>query len=282
MKRQSIFLTLTFALISSFTYAASINFIKGDLEKVKAIALQENKPFFVSFTASWCTPCRQMEKSTYTDPHLAYYVSKYYLAAKIDVDDFDGYNYKVQYDVRLMPTMLIFTPQGEVIARYEQSMSASTMKQILAKYNEPYKKARVNARPHQPVATTASPASYYQSSNSISRPALKPRRQQNTYSSRPVATGEGLYRLSVSKQASSGYSVQLGMFEDYDNLLAEVNRIDHLLKKQVLVHIDKMNGKKVYKVLVGDFKTKDRAIVYRNNLNKKGLNGFIRDLSLMK
>jgi rare lipoprotein A len=170
-------------------------------------------------------------------------------------------------------------------------MSASTMKQILAQYNEPYKKANINIAPPRPVAATI-PAPYYQSSASISRPALKrkPQSQPTSYNYsqvatrpyRPVATGEGLYRLSVSEQVSSGYSVQLGMFEDYDNLLAEVKRLDDLLRKEILVHVDRMNGKKVYKVLVGDFNTKDRAISYRNNLTKKGLNGFIRDLSLMK
>lgn len=292
MKKQSVILALLFVLISTFTYAASINFMKGDLEQIKALAQQENKPFFVSFTARWCTPCRQMEKTTYSDPDLAYYVSQYYLAGKVDVDDFDGYNYKIQYNIRLLPTLMIFSPEGKPIAKYEQSMSASTMKQILAKYNVPYKNNRVQVRPPQPVASVPQPSTYYRPTTTISRPSIntkpttRPTRyyqpQANSRPSRPVATGEGLYRLSISEQVSSGYGIQLGMFEDYDNLLAEAERLDQLLRKDILVHVDRMNGKKVYKVLVGDFKSKERAILYRNNLMKKGLNGFIRDLSLMK
>lgn len=293
MKKSTLLFCLFFVCFIASSHAASINFMKGDLEQLKIVAAQENKPFFVSFTASWCLPCRQMEKTTYTDPHLAYYVSKYYLAAKVDVDDFDGYNYKVQYNIQRMPTLMIFNPQGEVIARFEQSMSASTMKSILDKYNKPYKKQTVQVKPPQPVivttTTTTRPSSY---TTTITRPALKPSKQKTSNTSnyfsptrtnaRPVATGQGLYKLSILNHRSNGYSVQLGMFEDYDNLLAEASRLDKMLKKQVLVHVDWLKGKKVYKVMVGEFKTKERAIVYRNQLKQKGLTGFIRNLSLMK
>ena len=290
MIKQSLLIILLF--FTTYTVkAAEINFIKNNLEKVKSLAAVEGKPYFVKFTAAWCMPCRQMEQNTYTDPKLAYYVKQNYLAATVDVDDFDGYNYKEQYNIGTLPSILIFNSKGKLLARYQEVMTAQQMLGVLAKYNVPRNRTKLNVAPSQ-ASFTSTPQPYSKLQNKISRPALKPNRtvatpnnsqgnkiKQQNY--RPVPQGEGLYRLSISEQASKGYSVQVGLFEDYDNLLREAKRLDQLLKKPILVHVDKMNGKKVYKILVGEFKAKDAAILYRNRLEKQGIQGFIRDLRFL-
>lgn len=292
MKQPYIFLILALFLWTTSTSAIEIPFIKNNLEKVKTLAAEEGKPYFVKFTADWCMPCQQMEENTYTDPKLSYYVRKYFLAATVNVDDFDGYNYKAQYNVHLLPSILIFNSKGQLVGRYEEMMTAPRMIAVLEQYNTTRNRARINTSPSRPVVNTTPPP-YEKPQGKISRPALKPNRPAATPTkskqekpaigkpNRPIPQGQGLYRLSVSAQASKGYSVQVGLFEDYDNLLREATRLDNLLKKPILVHVDKLNGKKVYKILVGEFKTKDAAILYRNRLNKQGMQGFIRDLRQM-
>jgi len=112
-----------------------VKFINGDLELIKEKAKIQNRPFFVDFTASWCMPCRWMDETTFNDQKLADYIDQEYLAAKVDIDDFDGYNYKMQYNIELLPSILIFSPEGKVLARYNETMAPSTMLSILKKYD---------------------------------------------------------------------------------------------------------------------------------------------------
>ena len=89
-------------------------------------------------------PCQWMEKNTYTDPALANYVNLNYLPYKVDIDDIDGYNYKEQFSILLLPSVLIFNSSGELLDKFEESLSGSKMLLILKAYNTPENRKRVS------------------------------------------------------------------------------------------------------------------------------------------
>ena len=107
--------------------ASNINFYQGTLATAKEKAAQEGKLYFVEFTASWCMPCRWMDETTFTDPHLSTYVNNNYVPVKVDIDNFDGYAYKQTYNVKVLPTILVFNSQGKLLARYAESLAPSKM-----------------------------------------------------------------------------------------------------------------------------------------------------------
>ena len=76
-----------------------VNFYKGDLMNIKETAKAEGKLYVYDFVASWCTPCKWMDETTYTDPTLAQYIAENYVLAKVDIDDFDGFALKEKHKV---------------------------------------------------------------------------------------------------------------------------------------------------------------------------------------
>jgi len=105
------------------------------LENTKKQALAENKLFFIKFGAKWCLPCKVMEQTTFKDETLKAYIADHYIPLNVDVDDFDGYNLKQLYQVNTLPSFLIFSADGTLLARFEESLSANALLNHLEVYN---------------------------------------------------------------------------------------------------------------------------------------------------
>lgn len=72
-----------------------------------------------------------------------------------------------------------------------------------------------------------------------------------------VSGGQGLFRFDVKRQNPSGWGVQIGAFYDYGNVLIQTEKLQRVFGQPVIVNINELNGKTVYKVVVGH--TSDRA-----------------------
>jgi thioredoxin 1 len=78
-----------------------------------ATVLGSSVPVLVDFTAAWCAPCRAIA------PHVEAIAAKYQgrlRVGKLDVDDNPAF--AARYDVRSMPTLLVFRagqPVGQIV-----------------------------------------------------------------------------------------------------------------------------------------------------------------------
>jgi thioredoxin 1 len=115
----------------------AVSFFQGSLQSAKAKAAAEGKPFFVDFMATWCMPCRWMDETTYKNTKLANYISDNYLAVKIDIDDFDGFALKEEYEIKYLPSILVFSAKGKLLAQYEESLPAAKLLSILKEFEVP-------------------------------------------------------------------------------------------------------------------------------------------------
>ena len=96
----------------------------------------------------------------------------------------------------------------------------------------------------------------------------------------PNLSGTGLYRLHVSEKEMSGYSVQIGVYADYQNVLRETANAKTVYGETVLVHIAEMNGRTVYKLFLGEFEASESAQQLSQRLKMDGNVGtFVKDLS---
>lgn len=100
----------------------------------KEKALKEGKLLFLKFGAKWCLPCRKMNETTFTDEEVRSFMEKNYVKLTIDVEDFDGVNLKSYFNVKMLPTLLIFNPSGKFVAKYAKFLSAKKMLNILEKH----------------------------------------------------------------------------------------------------------------------------------------------------
>lgn len=282
--RFVLMLLLSASIFMSFSPASTkVDFFKGNMNVVKERAATEGKLYFIDFTASWCMPCRWMDETTFSDPALAKYVKDNYIAVKVDIDDFDGYAYKQIHNIKLLPSILVFNSKGKEVDRYEESLSAARFMEILKKHNTAgnrvkTKTAKPPVPPKQngpisrpPLGSTATPAP-----TPPAPPVTQP--QQPTA---PVVTGEGLYRFKVSRQPSAGFSVQIGAFAEYGNVLTEAARLEKLFEQPIIVHIAQLRDKTVYKVLIGEFDNREEANEFKAVVKSKGIEAIIKDLSVM-
>ncbi|RMG87342.1 MAG: peptidase S8 and S53 subtilisin kexin sedolisin [Bacteroidetes bacterium] len=97
-----------------------------------------------------------------------------------------------------------------------------------------------------------------------------------------IASGRGLFRFSVEKQPSKGWGVQIGVFAEYGNVLIQAEKMQKQFKEPVIVNINELNGKTVYKMVLGAFDDQNQAKKLLQTLETAGVRGFLRNLEDLK
>ncbi len=102
---------LTFTIFTSpAAWSHAEVFSDYSYEQAKDQAQKDNKFLLIDFTASWCPPCRQMEKTTWTDSSIQSWVKENAVAIQIDVDRDEKTSEALH--VNAMPTLVLFKPQN--------------------------------------------------------------------------------------------------------------------------------------------------------------------------
>ncbi|MGB0984682.1 MAG: S8 family serine peptidase [Saprospiraceae bacterium] len=97
-----------------------------------------------------------------------------------------------------------------------------------------------------------------------------------------VQTGQGLFEFSVKRQKSEGYGVQIGVFAEYGNVLIQAEKLEKKFQKPIIVNINELNGKTIYRICVGKFQSWNEANLQRIMMKQQGINGFVKNLSNLK
>lgn len=97
-----------------------------------------------------------------------------------------------------------------------------------------------------------------------------------------ISSGQGLFKFNVRKQEPKGFGVQIGAFAEYGNVLIQVEKLQEAFNTDIIVSINELNGKTVYKVVVGAFSSRDSAKQLQRRMKDKGVNGFLRNLKDLK
>lgn len=74
-------------------------------ERAAATAHVQGRLLLVDFTAAWCAPCKNMDRTTWLDPKVVDWVSRHAIAVQVDVDEQDVI--AKRFDVHAMPTVLL-------------------------------------------------------------------------------------------------------------------------------------------------------------------------------
>jgi len=116
-----------------------VKFVVGlSWEQVQAKAKAENKYIFLDCFATWCAPCKKMDRETYQNDTVAEYVNEGFVSAKVQMDTTksddvevmrwyeDARRLRDRCNVNSYPTFLFFAPDGKVVGKsigYEDAAS---------------------------------------------------------------------------------------------------------------------------------------------------------------
>ena len=93
----------------------SIHFFEGTWKEAVAKAKSENKYLFFDAYASWCVPCKTMEKEVYTDSKVAKYFNEKFIAIKVDMEKGEGTNLAKRFpSIDGYPSLLFFDSNGNL------------------------------------------------------------------------------------------------------------------------------------------------------------------------
>lgn len=91
----------------------SPEWIEGDVSTVDT-ALASGIPVIVDFSATWCLPCKELDRFTFSDPAVID-ASQRFVMVSVDVtsnDDPEGEALKKRFDISGVPTILFFNADG--------------------------------------------------------------------------------------------------------------------------------------------------------------------------
>ncbi len=117
------FTTQSFTKISIATnvktvMAGGIKFDHTTLEKAKAEAKSSKKMIFIDVYTTWCGPCKEMAKTTFTKDEVGEVFNKKFVNLKVDAEnDADGEYIGKNFKVTAYPTLLFLDQNGNLLKK---------------------------------------------------------------------------------------------------------------------------------------------------------------------
>jgi len=125
MKKLSIIIFLAIAGNTSAQVIWYQNF-----KAAQAVAMQKDQLILMDFWATWCGPCKTMDKELWSQAEVAEF-SKNFVPFKVDVD----YNRELamKYNATSIPKVILVTVTGEVVWEQTGFSMARAYKEVLSK-----------------------------------------------------------------------------------------------------------------------------------------------------
>lgn len=117
-------LFLLMLALGAATGHAQVKFETRSTDAVRALAEQQGKLVFIDLYASWCPPCRMMERQVFSREDVGRFMEQRFVCAKYDTDQSVGRELLRRYGEGAVPTFLIFDTAGELLGRMQGASSA--------------------------------------------------------------------------------------------------------------------------------------------------------------
>ena len=224
-------LAILFAGIWQLSFAnPDTPFFNGGILDAKKMAKEEGKLILVDFYADWCMPCKWMDQNTFSDAEIERIIKEKYIALKINIDDIEGFNLSQKYEIQVLPTFLIFSKDGQMLSRVEETLAPKKMMNLLNQHDieqtSPPEIHKINTSPKEHLPSHA----------------------------------------KKTKEKVSTYKLQMGVFTRYENVAAKVSELQDLFMEPIIVVNEVVEHKVFFKILLGHFIRKEDALLFKDKL----------------
>ncbi len=118
----------------------SIQFQDVPFKDLIAKAKKENKIIFIDAYASWCGPCKMMERNVFTKKSVGDYFNTNFVNARFDMEKGEGREIAAKFGVRSYPTYLFLNGDGELVSQNFGYMEESLFLSMAQDVNSPNNK----------------------------------------------------------------------------------------------------------------------------------------------
>lgn len=115
--------------VASLASGKSIEW-QHDLEQAVQFAAEHHKPLLVKVSATWCGPCKRMQRDTFSDEKIATHVNQCFVPVALDGDRDSALVRKM--GVRSYPTTLVLASDLKLIKRISGYRTANQFSQDLS------------------------------------------------------------------------------------------------------------------------------------------------------
>lgn len=119
----------------------TINFENTTFKEILAKAKREKKLVFMDAYASWCGPCKMMEKNIFPLPAVKEYYNANFINAHFDMEKGEGREIAMKYGIRSYPSFLFLNGDGEVVMKNYGYMGEQEFIDIAKEANNPLLRA---------------------------------------------------------------------------------------------------------------------------------------------
>lgn len=146
----------------------------SDLQVARQLSVESGRPLLVHFWAPWCSPCKQMEQTTFLDPNVARLLDDHYIPVKLNVDHPTSKRIAAQYGVRGVPADLVIAPDGRILAKSPGRLDSPKYTAMLSQAIAMLQGARMAQSPVQTSQLPAPPVASPVSATQPPRPSFTP------------------------------------------------------------------------------------------------------------
>ena len=242
-------------LLSSYFVAGQVKspVISSDktVADAKKRSSSEGKLLFIFFYADWVQLCQWMKSSTFTDPDLARFLNENALFLELNIETSIGNAEKQAFNVKALPTMILFDASGNQLERIDEAMNAT---KLLSKLNT------WNLKENKQVQTgNVSDKSANQSLQHLTKAALLPS------------------QANVAENSEANYfGIAIKYFHQHDQALQYMQQFQGRVEKRVsVVSREISTGLYQYQIIVSKFSSMEEARAYLPKLRMLNINGEI-------
>lgn len=114
------------------------NLFENTIEGAKLKATTEHKGVFVLYYADWCGFCQKIFNETLPDEAVQRALKAGFACYKIQNSTDEGNEFKAQYDIKSLPTLLFFDENGKLVLKQAGMQTKAKLFALISKVYEDY------------------------------------------------------------------------------------------------------------------------------------------------